>query len=51
MKVTHTSLFILKATKKNVSSTSSAKELIKNESVMVEEAESNELPQYISLSR
>ena len=47
MKVTHTVFHIESDEEKRILAQALAKELIKNESVMVEEAESNELPQYI----
>lgn len=47
MKVTHTVFHIESDEEKRILAQALAKELIKNESVMVEEAGSNELPQYI----
>lgn len=47
MKVTHTVFRIESDEEKRILAQALAKELIKNESVMVEEAGSNELPQYI----
>ena len=47
MKVTHTVFHIESDEEKRILAQALAKELIKNESVMVEEAGSNKLPQYI----
>lgn len=47
MKVTHTVFHIESDEEKRILAQALAKELIKNESVMVKEAGSNELPQYI----
>ena len=49
MKVTHTVFHIESDEEKRILAQALAKELIKNESVMGEEAGSHELPQYIQM--